>query len=48
MPDLSSLDTAKNQILSILLLCLVLVVWQASPVLFKISRVHPAVCIRRR
>ena len=36
MPDLSSLDTAKNRILSILLLCLVLVIWQASPVLFKI------------
>jgi len=36
MPDLSSLDTTKNRILSVLLLCLVLVVWQASPVLFKI------------
>ena len=36
MPDLSSLDTTRNRILSILLLCLVLVIWQASPILFKI------------
>ena len=36
MPDLSSLDTPRNRILSILLLCLVLGIWQASPVLFKI------------
>jgi NitT/TauT family transport system permease protein len=36
MPDLSSLDTLKNRILSILLLCLVLGIWQGSSIFLNI------------
>ena len=36
MPDLSSLDTPRNRILSILLLCLVLGIWQGSSAFLNI------------
>jgi len=36
MPDLSSLDTLRNRILSILLLCLVLGIWQGSSMFLNI------------
>jgi NitT/TauT family transport system permease protein len=44
MPDLSSLDTTKNRILSILLLCLVLGIWQACSVFLGVpSFILPSV-----
>ena len=36
MPDLSSIDTPRNRILSILLLCLVLGIWQGSSIFLNI------------
>jgi NitT/TauT family transport system permease protein len=36
MPDLSSLDTTRNRVLSLLLLCLVLGIWQGSSIYLNI------------